>query len=622
MWFVLVVVLITLTSSAVLAVDCMSIQLVPVISFGDVSFRGWICAAGTGCTYNFDDNTCTGTPTACPEDLNFDYTPDVWNNDQRRALCESVLGSICSYNDGGTADETNDSCALKETSCANSFDDDSDNLMDCDDPDCEDCLPAVTFYRHENYGGAARTFFADTNLTESNFNNEFSSLKIRGGISVIVFNFNYSGSLETFPSDIPKLSAESRGTGNWDNVISSFKLIEDLANVGGAYGENTAAECKDSVDNDGDSKTDCQDPECIARNGPNGGYCCGANSDCAGLSGEGEIGLTCSTATDRECHETICNDVVGGDGDNKIDCKDSDCDTRAGTGGTCEYQTELNCSDSFDNDGDAQACLINANCPGKYCSEAGYCVAKQNIGSPCATAAECSSGFCNDKVCCSTATGCASNGITGGAITGFAAAEPELTATEQTEPAAESPSFFSIFWSKIKSIFSRDRAIAGQAAAVPPSETAGVDCRDSNCYGQSGPDGGNCCIYNTNCDSSGGEKCSTAHECILCNEANKYRLDWSQEYLCNGQRWIICSDLSANLPLDPNVEVDCLDVGGPDRFVVREQVCNNGLDDDKDGQPDLYDLDCGAGSIYSVNSNGAYEVVVKSADTRKISVIT
>jgi len=59
--------------------------------------------------------------------------------------------------------------------------------------------------------------------------------------------------------------------------------------------------------------------------------------------------------------ETICNDELDTeDNDGKTDCLDKDCNGEVGEpGGTglCEFGTELNCTDSFDNDGDG---LIDA----------------------------------------------------------------------------------------------------------------------------------------------------------------------------------------------------------------------------------------------------------------------
>jgi hypothetical protein len=69
--------------------------------------------------------------------------------------------------------------------------------------------------------------------------------------------------------------------------------------------------------------TDCFDSDCIGVNktGPNNALCCSRDSDC-------NEGAVCGI--DNECKETICNDKVDNDGDgiDKIDCQDPDCNNK------------------------------------------------------------------------------------------------------------------------------------------------------------------------------------------------------------------------------------------------------------------------------------------------------
>jgi len=735
---------------------------------------------------------------------------------------------------------------IEETICNDNIDNNDDTLVDCDDPDCEVCGPAVTFYEDENYGGAAKTFFIDFNnlflvedekltydspapgTSTGTWNDQVSSLKIRGDTSVIIFkDAEYAGTSSVFSNDVPQLTVFD----GWNDAISSFKLIEDLDSVGGAYGENSAEECEDNIDNDLDGKTDCLDPECTGETGKQGGICCVHTSDCTALfGGAAETEVQC--LTNQECHEKNCNDnkdndndgledcidedcattsgcergvilytntnyggpakffsadtgdlnipainfnnkasslkirgdiqvslydgtyyggtsevfntdtpnlgdltfndkasslkiasltetictdnldndfdtlkdcddpdcttgcppsvtlyedagykgtaktftanvndlstigtlndeasslkirggqtVVlyeyinqGGDSrifysdvinlanleidfndkassltlsatvtsealfcnnkndddlDGLIDCRDSDCAGKLGVlsasdcaltdGCTCEYQKELTCNDGFDNDGEMKTCLTNSDCGSGNTCLGGYCVT--SVGSYITASA-----------------------VYGSALTGFATAETEIEPTP-----AEQPGFFSRLWSKIRNLFSRDRALAGQAYTGP--EIAGIDCFDSDCYGLLGPKGGQCCFNNNDCNNVGGEKCSLNQECVLCDAANKYQIDKTKLALCNGERWITCGGRTDLRPIDPNVELNC----AANKFTVKEQVCNNGLDDDKDGKTDRYDEDCGAGSIYNVDITSAYEVIIKSADPKKITVIT
>ena len=105
-----------------------------------------------------------------------------------------------------------------------------------------------------------------------------------------------------------KLTDVSLGTDTWNNAISSLKIIS-LSSVGGAFGENTAADCNDEIDNDEDVNTDCADPECAGFFGSSGSKCCQAVADCGG-AGQGAI-----CTNEHECQENDCVDNEDNDGD-------------------------------------------------------------------------------------------------------------------------------------------------------------------------------------------------------------------------------------------------------------------------------------------------------------------
>jgi hypothetical protein len=89
--------------------------------------------------------------------------------------------------------------------------------------------------------------------------------------------------------------------------------------------------CKDGIDNDGDSYTDCADGQCNSLEGPNGQVC-------------------------EPYMETTCNDNEDNDGDGLVDCADDDCDNAVGGlgGQLCEFNGEASCDDGFDNDRNGQ----------------------------------------------------------------------------------------------------------------------------------------------------------------------------------------------------------------------------------------------------------------------------
>jgi len=88
--------------------------------------------------------------------------------------------------------------------------------------------------------------------------------------------------------------------------------------------ENTEARCSDSIDNDQDGFTDCNDWDCGAT-------------------------LVCNPGPENT--EGKCSDSIDNDQDGYIDCDDWDCDATL----VCNLgpeDTEAKCSDSIDNDGD------------------------------------------------------------------------------------------------------------------------------------------------------------------------------------------------------------------------------------------------------------------------------
>lgn len=79
--------------------------------------------------------------------------------------------------------------------------------------------------------------------------------------------------------------------------------------------------------------------------------------------------------------ETTCSDTIDNDGDaddifgeasagaDYVDCGDNDCDGQDGGGGTCEYWTESNCTDGFDNDGNDDQGYGTVDCGDLDCYE-------------------------------------------------------------------------------------------------------------------------------------------------------------------------------------------------------------------------------------------------------------
>ncbi|MBT4824838.1 hypothetical protein HN695_05045 [Candidatus Woesearchaeota archaeon] len=130
---------------------------------------------------------------------------------------------------------------------------------------------------------------------------------------------------------------------NFDDCVDNFEIKKVFGNLypwGLNCINNICREtyCYDklsgsSVDNDGDGKANCADPDCVGQEN-NDGYCCQNFNDCVHNSEIKKVfgnldpwGLNC---INNICRETSCSDKSGrksvdNDGDGYADCDDSDC---------------------------------------------------------------------------------------------------------------------------------------------------------------------------------------------------------------------------------------------------------------------------------------------------------
>ncbi len=251
--------------------------------------------------------------------------------------------------------------------------------------------------------------------------------------------------------------------------------------------------CADNLDNDGDNKTDCDDPDCV-------GITCG---------------MGCSCALNRKT-ELACTDGSDNDGDSKIDCADTDC---FGVG------TEI-CNDGIDNNcnraidcGDV-GCTSSAQCTnvpdGKPCRNDGQCAGakcytEENTGAPngtCSNATTCTVGTnagCNGGTCVETGTfdtcyaKCTGLGITGtGACrAGFICRDPDSNTgnnnnycapgcSSDTECSGTGTGYGCNPWSKRCQNVDRGRSRYGATC------TTGSDCESGSCATGSDFPGGYC----------------------------------------------------------------------------------------------------------------------------------
>ena len=122
------------------------------------------------------------------------------------------------------------------------------------------------------------------------------------------------------------------------------------------------SDCIDKVDNDGDQAIDCADSDCSAD------PTCQPESNCANNVDDESDGV--ADCADPDCDgrdrceygvEASCGDAFDNDADGDSDCADSDCDGV----GSCEYGNEASCSDDVDNDGDELTDCADPDCAGE-----------------------------------------------------------------------------------------------------------------------------------------------------------------------------------------------------------------------------------------------------------------
>jgi hypothetical protein len=164
----------------------------------------------------------------------------------------------------------------------------------------------------------------------------------------------------------------------------------------GPVGEN----CTNLIDDDGDGRTDCDDPECV------GEPRCSPEVSCAdGIDNEGDGATDCD---DADCAaspaclpEGDCGDGRDDDRDGLTDCDDADCALDP------ECAPETDCGDGLDNDRDG---LTDCDDPG--CAGLPLCVPEFDCGNrldddadgrtdcddpDCAGTSACVEGNCHDR---------------------------------------------------------------------------------------------------------------------------------------------------------------------------------------------------------------------------------
>jgi len=123
------------------------LQKEPLRKYYTQQYRKQICE-NMGCTFigfegteKFNFNTkidlsndaCKGLPKRCPDSASYKFVGKEANT-ARSLLCSQAK---CNYKDGGNIFPTNDRCGEPPAYCYNQNDDDGDGFTDCEDHDCD-----------------------------------------------------------------------------------------------------------------------------------------------------------------------------------------------------------------------------------------------------------------------------------------------------------------------------------------------------------------------------------------------------------------------------------------------------------------------------------------------------
>jgi hypothetical protein len=398
--------------------------------------------------------------------------------------------------------------------------------------------------------------------------------------------------------------------------------------------------CGNALDDDGDAKTDCLDPDCFGD-----AYCQQVVEDCANGIDDDRNGLedckdpACASAPNCFTHE-VCDNERDDNGNGLVDCADPecraqpfcgdggveapahcgdgvdndnngarDCRDRAcaglscGTGCLCTdagLPGEADCGDSVDNDHDQLTDCADPGCAGASCGPACLCQGTKKVETDCADGfdndgdaqADCQDQDCANKAC---GTGCECR----------AALRVETACTDGADNDHDNlvdcadPDCANTSCGPGCQCLGLKKTELNCTDGVDNDGDSKLDCLDS-------PDcDGTAC--GTGCTCQGGAKHETLCHDHLDNDGDGLR-DCADPADCsgalngcgNGQpETTSCFD---GLDNDNNGDRDCEDAacaahtcgtGCECRLLTRAEIlCSNGLDDDGDGVADCADADC------------------------------
>lgn len=214
-------------------------------------------------------------------------------------------------------DAGNISGTTTETLCTDGLDDDGDDLIDCDDSDCDadttNC-PSGDLGEDNDDDGDTYTENAGDCDDSNGTINPGATETADDGIDQDCDGSDLSSGTDPVDADSDTYYA---GTETGEDCNDSDSAINPAASEvleSGLVDENcddfilqaTETDCTDGVDNDGDTFIDCA-----------------ADANC---NDDSQADATTACGTVADVTETACTDGADNDGDTYADCSDSDCD--------------------------------------------------------------------------------------------------------------------------------------------------------------------------------------------------------------------------------------------------------------------------------------------------------
>ena len=170
------------------------------------------------------------------------------------------------------------------------------------------------------------------------------------GISTAVQDY-YDWIIQTAP-EVASQFKEICGNGVDDDGNGKTDCNDPACSGNASCGSSATEICNNNIDDNGDGKVDCNDPQCT-----NATNCkqeiCNNNID---DNGDGKIDCydsQCSNAT--ICKQEICNNNIDDNGDGKIDCYDPQCVSNS----VCQVE---NCDNNIDDNGDGKVDCDDPQC--------------------------------------------------------------------------------------------------------------------------------------------------------------------------------------------------------------------------------------------------------------------